>query len=286
MLAPCLLTLTLVGIYPLFYSIYISLTAYQPTNPLGYQGWVGLDNYVDAASDSALWHSLYLTLVFSLSSMGISLVLGMVLALLFNQRLPGLGVLRTFVLIPMLVTPLAVGITWRIIYNSDLGVINHLLQLVGITRQKWLGSMDQSMISIVLVDAWQWTPFMFLILFAALRSLPRSPMEAARIDGCGKWQTFRYVVLPLLKPVIVLVVLLRFIDAVRTYDQVFMMTRGGPNLTTDIISIYLQRINFRFFDIGYGAALSWFFMGMLLIIVILFVKYTGFLRQMAEKEAK
>ena len=186
----------------------------------------------------------------------------------------------------MLVTPIAVGITWRIMFNPDLGVINYLLGSIGIPAQGWLASMNQSLLSVIIVDVWQWTPFMFLILFAGVRSLPRSPFESAAIDGASRLQAFFLVTLPMLRPVIVLAVLLRAVDSVRTFDQIFMMTRGGPNLTTDLVSLYLQRVNFKFFDIGYGAALSWLFLILLMIAVIAFIRYTGFLRSAAEREAQ
>jgi len=286
MLAPTFLVLTAVGIYPLGYSLWISLNDFHPSNPSFPQGFIGLDNYVNVFLDEQARHALGLTVLFSASSVGASLILGLGMALLFNQRLPGLAIARTLILIPMLVTPIVVGITWRIMFNPDLGVINYLLGSIGIPGQGWLASMNQSMLSVIIVDVWQWTPFMFLILFAGVRSLPRSPFESAAIDGASRIQAFFLVTLPMLRPVIVLAVLLRAVDSVRTFDQIFMMTRGGPNMTTDLVSLYLQRVNFKFFDIGYGAALSWVFLILLMLAVIAFIRYSGFLRGAAEKEAR
>jgi len=278
LMGPCFAVLTFVGLFPLLYSVYISFQAYHPTNPSFDQGWVFLDNYIAAFSDKRWLNSLLLTTIFTIGSVVASLVVGMLLAILFNLDVPGSEVLRTLLLIPMLVTPLAVGITWRIMYYPDTGVINHLLELVGLPGQAWLSASSQSMISVIIVDVWQWTPFMFLILFAGLRSMPRSPAEAAAIDGATALQTFFFVRLPMMKRVILLAVLLRGVDAARTFDQIFMMTRGGPNLSTDLMSLYLQRVNFKFFDIGYGSALSWLFLIFLLTSVILFIRYTGFLQ--------
>ncbi|MEE9299908.1 MAG: sugar ABC transporter permease [Alphaproteobacteria bacterium] len=282
MLTPCFIVLFVVGIYPLGYSLWISLNAYHPTNPSFPQGFILFENYVTAFFDERARHALGVTALFTFSSVSLSLVLGMGIALLFNIRLPGVAIARALILIPMLVTPIAVGITWRIMYNPELGVINYLLRLVGLPGQGWLGSMNQALLSVIIVDVWQWTPFMFLILFAGVRSLPKSPFEAAAIDGAARWQTFLYVTLPMMRPVIVLAVLLRAVDSVRTFDQIFMMTRGGPNLVTDLASVYLQRVNFKFFDIGYGAALSWAFLILLLAAVIAFIRYTGFLRRATE----
>ena len=286
MLAPTFFVLIAVGIYPLGYSLWISLHDYHPSNPSFPQGFIWFDNYVKAFLDEQARHALGLTAIFTVSSVAASLVIGLGLALLFNHHLPGLAIARTLILIPMLVTPIAVGITWRIMFNPDLGVINYLLGSIGIPAQGWLASMNQSLLSVIIVDVWQWTPFMFLILFAGVRSLPRSPFESAAIDGASRLQAFFLVTLPMLRPVIVLAVLLRAVDSVRTFDQIFMMTRGGPNLTTDLVSLYLQRVNFKFFDIGYGAALSWLFLILLMIAVIAFIRYSGFLRNAAEREAQ
>lgn len=286
MLAPCFLVLFAVGVYPLLYSLWISLHDYHPTNPSFPQGFILFDNYVKALFDGHARHALGLTSLFTFASVSLSLTIGLSLALLLNVRLPGLAIARAVILIPMLVTPIVVGITWRIMFNPDLGVVNYLFELAGLPPQPWLGSENQALVSVIAVDVWQWTPFMFLILFAGLRSLPRSPFEAAAIDGATRLQIFLHVTLPMLRPVIVLAVLLRAVDAVRTFDQVFMMTRGGPNLSTDFVSLYLQRVNFKFFDVGYGAALSWFFLLLLLIAVIAFIRYTGFVRQMARGSAR
>ncbi len=286
MLAPTFIVLTAVGIYPLGYSLWISFNDYHPSNPSFPQGFIWFENYLTAFLDGQARHALGLTAIFTVSSVGASLVIGFALALLFNQRLPGLAIARTLILIPMLVTPIAVGITWRIMFNPDLGVINYLLGLIGIPSQGWLASMNQSLLSVIVVDVWQWTPFMFLILFAGVRSLPRSPFESAAIDGASRAKIFFLVTLPMMRPVILLAVLLRAVDSVRTFDQIFMMTRGGPNQTTDLVSLYLQRVNFKFFDIGYGAALSWLFLILLMAAVIAFIRYSGFLRSAAEKEAR
>jgi multiple sugar transport system permease protein len=138
----------------------------------------------------------------------------------------------------------------------------------------------------ILVDVWQWTPFMFIIIFAGLKSLPRSPFESAAIDGAGPVMTFVQITLPMLKPVIVIATLLRLLDAIRTYDTVYILTRGGPDFATDLISIYLQRVNFRFFDLGYGAAASWLILILVLVVVLIYVQLTGFLKSVSEKETR
>jgi multiple sugar transport system permease protein len=286
LLAPTLLIMTIVGIFPLLHSLYISFTSMRPTEIDKPQGWVGLDNYLHAFTDPQFGHSLLLTGVFTLLSVAIALVFAVLLAVLFNQRLPGFLAMRTIVLIPMLITPIAVGITWRIMMMPDLGVLNFLLSLLGIDAQPWANSRTSALAAMLMVDVWQWTPFMFIVIFAGLRALPRSPFEAAAIDGAGPLRTFFSVTLPMLKPVIVVAALLRIIDAMRTYDTVYIITRGGPDFSTDLVSVYLQRVNFKFFDLGYGAALSWLTLIAILAIVLIFVKLTGFMKTLADKEAR
>lgn len=227
-----------------------------------------------------------LTGLFMVVSVSLSLVLAIGLALIFNKDLPGFVLLRTVVLIPMLVTPIAVGIIWRIMMMPSQGLLNHLFTSVGLPALAWANSTETAFASILLVDIWEWTPFVFIIVFAGLRALPKSPFEAAAIDGAHPVTVFFNITLPMLKPVIVIAVLLRLIDAMRTYDTVFLLTRGGPNLSTDLTSIYLQRINFQFFNLGYGAALSWIFVLLLSIVVGLYVRWSGFLKMMSTPGAR
>ena len=286
LLAPTLIIMNLVGVYPLLHSLYVSFTGLRPTNPNRHQGWVGFDNYARALTDDQFWHSIAMTAVFTASSVAISLVLAIAIALLFNRRLPGFVLMRSMILIPMLITPIAVGLIWRIMMMPELGVLNYLLGLVGIETLLWASSRSTAMLSMILVDVWQWTPFMFVIIFAGLKSLPRSPFESAAIDGAGPIMVLWQVTLPMLKPVILIATLLRLLDAIRTFDTVHIIMRGGPDFATDLISVYLQRVNFRFFDLGYGAAASWLILIFVLIVVLIFVNLTGFMKTVNEKETR
>ena len=226
-----------------------------------------------------------LTGLFTVLSVGISLVLAILLALLFNKQLPGFLLLRTIVLIPMLVTPIAVGIIWRTMMNAGARPAEFPARtLLGIDPQPWIGSSSSAFASVLLVDVWEWTPFLFIIILAGLRGLPASPFEAAAIDGAGAFRVFFSITLPMLRPVIIIATLLRMIDAARTYDTVYLLTRGGPDFATDLGSIYLQRVNFQFFNLGYGSALSWLMLLAILVVVLLFVRWSGFLRIVSEKE--
>uniref|UniRef100_A0A2A3JY95 Sugar ABC transporter permease n=2 Tax=Alloyangia mangrovi TaxID=1779329 RepID=A0A2A3JY95_9RHOB len=283
LMAPTVIVMTVVGLYPLLHSLYLSLTNYNPTYGDAKE-FIGLANYVYAFEDGQFWHSILITLIFTAASVSISLVLAVLLSLLFNLRFPGFMILRTVILIPMLITPVAVGITWRIMMMPDLGVLNYLMGLIGIPPALWAGSSSTALLSVILVDVWQWTPFMFLIIYAGISSLPKTPFEAAAIDGASPWRMFVSLTLPMLKPVIVIATLLRIVDAFRTYDTIYTITRGGPDFATDVVSVYLQRVNFRFFDLGYGSALSWLTLIIVLVVVLLFVRLTGFMKLVADKE--
>lgn len=283
LMAPTVIVMTVVGLYPLLHSLYLSLTNYNPTYGDAKE-FIGLTNYVYAFEDGQFWHSILITLIFTAASVSISLVLAVLLSLLFNLRFPGFMILRTVILIPMLITPVAVGITWRIMMMPDLGVLNYLMGLIGIPPALWAGSSSTALLSVILVDVWQWTPFMFLIIYAGISSLPKTPFEAAAIDGASPWRMFFSLTLPMLKPVIVIATLLRIVDAFRTYDTIYTITRGGPDFATDVVSVYLQRVNFRFFDLGYGSALSWLTLIIVLVVVLLFVRLTGFMKLVADKE--
>ncbi|MGE3289928.1 MAG: carbohydrate ABC transporter permease [Geminicoccaceae bacterium] len=283
LLAPVVIYMTVVGFYPLVHSLYISLTDYNPVQ--GQDGaWVGFANYLTAFGDPQFWHSLALTGLFTFLSVSLSLILAILLALLFNKDLPGFLLLRTIVLVPMLVTPIAVGIIWRTMMNAEHGLLNYLLMLIHVAPQPWIGSTSSAFASVLLVDVWEWTPFLFIIILAGLRGLPASPFEAAAIDGAGPVRVFFSITLPMLRPVIIIAALLRMIDAARTYDIVHLLTRGGPDFATDLASIYLQRVNFQFFNLGYGSALSWLLLLAILLVVLLYVRLTGFIRLISEKE--
>lgn len=283
LLAPTVIVMTVVGLYPLLHSLYLSLTNYNPTYGDAKE-FIGLANYVYAFEDGLFWHSILITVIFTAASVSISLVLAVLLSLLFNLRFPGFMILRTVILIPMLITPVAVGITWRIMMMPDLGVLNYLMGLIGIPPALWAGSSSTALLSVILVDVWQWTPFMFLIIYAGISSLPKTPFEAAAVDGASPWRMFVSLTLPMLKPVIVIATLLRIVDAFRTYDTIYTITRGGPDFATDVVSVYLQRVNFRFFDLGYGSALSWLTLIIVLVVVLLFVRLTSFMKLVADKE--
>jgi multiple sugar transport system permease protein len=177
-------------------------------------------------------------------------------------------------LVPMMLPAVVVGVVWRLLLNPNYGPINSGLRSLGINSDllTWTASPKLAMLSVIVVDCWQWTPFMFLVLLAGLQAIPLEPYEAALIDGSNRWQTFRHITLPLLRPAILIALLLRTMDLLRVFDQIFILTEGGPGFATETLSLYIYRTAFRFFDFGYAAALSFVLLAITNVISMVYIR--------------
>lgn len=253
-LAPCVFLLLALTLYPLLYVVRLSLYRLTPAG----ESFVGLENFLRIARDGFFWRAVGQTLLFTFGSLMLEFLLGLSLALLLHSQIRGRSLWRALFLLPMILPPVVVGVIWRLIYNPNFGVLNGALALLGFdtSRLTWLADPSVALLAIIAVDVWEWTPFVFLILLAGLQAIPEEPYEAARIDGSSPWQTFRHITLPLLAPAILVALLLRTMDLVRLFDQVFILTQGGPGFATETVSLYIYKTAFRFFDFGYAAALS------------------------------
>ena len=191
-----------------------------------------------------------------------------------NNQLRGRSFFRAALLVPMMLPTVVAGVVWRLMLNPNFGAVNGTLKGLGLntTALTWTSSPRLAMLSVVAVDVWQWTPFMFLILLAGLQAIPQEPYEAALIDGSSAWQTFRHVTLPLLKPAILVALLLRTMDLLRVFDQVFILTEGGPGFATETISLYIYRTAFRFSDFGYAAAMSFVLLIITNIVSVFYIR--------------
>jgi multiple sugar transport system permease protein len=271
-LAPALVIIAAVGIYPLIYAIWSSLSILDPSS-LSFVGFAGLENYSSVLSNWRFWNTLKITILFVLICVPIELLIGLTVALAFDVDSPKLGNLRAAFIIPTMVAPVAVAILWRLMYQPQIGIINFLLGKLGIGEVLWLADPTIALLSVAIVDIWQWTPFMFLIILAGLRSLPTEILDAGRVDGAAYFQSLFFLKLPLLKNVILIATLIRFLDAIRTFDTVYVLTYGGPASSTDLYSMLTFREAFKFFHIESASALSIIFLILLAIIVpILFIK--------------
>src|SRR5215204_264268 len=269
-LAPALAVLLSLSIYPLIYSVTISL---QQETAAGIT-W-GLGNFARLASDNFFWTAMAHTFVYAVVALTCEFLLGLGLALLLNNQIRGRGFFRASLLVPMMLPTVVVGVVWRLMLNPNFGAVNGTLKQFGIDTESltWTASPKLAMLSVIAVDVWQWTPFVFLVLLAGLQAIPQEPYEAALIDGSSRWQTFRHVTLPLLKPSILIALLLRTMDLLRVFDQIFILTEGGPGFATETISLYIYRAAFRFFDFGYAAAMSFVLLALTNVISALYIKF-------------
>ena len=254
MLAPGLLALAGVTLFPGIYLLYMSVMGWTAFSPV--VRFTGGDNFRTLLHSPSFWEAAGTTLLFVTLSTGLSLLLGLALALALNEDLRGRGAMRTLLTLPLIVPPVVAGFGWKFLLSSDVGVIGaFLLPLAGI-RVAPMGDPRLAMASVVLADIWSKTSFMFLITLAGLQAIPPFLYEAARIDGAGFWAQLRLITLPLLKGVLIIAVILRVLDAINTFDVIFVMTQGGPGTATATFSILGWKIGFTYFDLGQAAALA------------------------------
>lgn len=252
MLGPGVMVVLCVLVYPFWDGLRASVQAYRYGTVIG---WAGLDNYVRLWSDDQFLNALWVSVKFVFLSVAIETVLGFSLALFCLREFKGIRLLRTVLIIPMVITPVVVAILFRLIYASDAGMLTALSMAIGGGQVQILGNPVKAFIGLVVLDVWEWTPLMFLILLAGLQSLPQEPFEAARVDGAGAWRSFCDLTLPMMRPVIAIAIVLRTIDAFGTFDQVFVLTRGGPGEATKLVSIYGYDTAFKFQQTGYASAM-------------------------------
>jgi multiple sugar transport system permease protein len=250
---PALVIVGAVIIFPWAFTLWMSVNEWHLG---GEQSFVGMANFVRLAGDTRFWQSMSHTVLYTVLSVVAPLFLGTIAALVFDSKLPMRGLLRGIFVMPMMATPVAVALVWTMMYHPQLGVLNYLLSLVGIGPQEWIFNQNTVIPSLVLVETWQWTPLVMLIVLGGLAAMPRDPFESAEIDGANGWQKFRYITLPMILPFMMVAVIIRSIDALKSFDIIFAMTQGGPGTASETINIYLYNVAFAYYDIGYGSAIA------------------------------
>ena len=276
---PCTLVILALIIYPLILSLYLSFNSYNLSVAETWQ-FNGIRNYKTLLSDGRFWNSVQNTLFLVIVGGGIELAFGLGIAFLLNRNLSGEETAKIIIIIPMLMAPVLVAQLWKIMFMPRFGIINYFLQLLGIVKNEieWLSTNRLlGLLSLMIVDIWQWTPFVAIISFAGLQSLPHSPIEAARVDGANNFQMFKYIYIPLLRPILVVIVLMRCIDIYKMFDTVYVLTEGGPGYATETLSFYIFNVGFKYFDIGYAAALSYF------TVIIISIAMTFFTNMLAKQ---
>ena len=268
---PAVLFVAVMMVFPLAYTLRLSFYEWSMSAIIPPK-WVGLANYtVLLVHDARFLWSIVRTFAFTIVAVGVETLLGITIALLFNQEFRGKNILKTLFLLPMIATPVAIGLVWLLIYEPTIGFANKFLSLLHIPPQLWLGSTQQVLGSLVIVDVWQWTPMIALVVLAGLSSLPTEPYEAAQVDGASRWQVLINITLPLLQPTILVAILLRSIDALKTFDIIYAMTSGGPGFSSETINIYAFVQGFSYFRLGMVSSLLMIFFVIVLGISMLLV---------------
>lgn len=273
-IAPAIFLLLLVGLFPLIYSLVVS---FQSITMLEVDtSFAGFVNYAQLFKDARLWESLLHTLLITVIALPVELVVGMLMAQLFLERLPGRQVFVSLLVLPTIISPIVAGATWRLLFDNRYGPINQVIGWFAGEPKALLWTITPDLVypAILLCEIWQWTPFMFLILLAALSNVDKSLTEAAEIDGAGYWRTFFKIVLPSIWPVMSIAILIRGLDLVRIFDIIWALTAGGPGTMTETISIYAYVQGFQQFETSYTAAIAF------LVIVLLTVVVTWAIRRM------
>ncbi len=271
-IAPAAIIMAIALLYPLGYMVWGSFRDWDPSQTIGEAEYVGFKNYITLLGDPNFLESLGVTLRFAFIVVTVEIVLGVGLALLLDRNIRGMSILRTLFILPMMIAPVVVGLMWRYMYHPTVGTFNKTLESVGLPSVDWLG--QHALLSVIIADIWQWTPFIFILALAALQSLPRSALEAARIDGATAWQQIWHIKLPLMAPVLIVTALLRLIDAFKVLEVILVLTEGGPGLSTEILALRISRTATEFRELGVAAAMSNYLLMLLLALTVMMFAFT------------
>jgi multiple sugar transport system permease protein len=271
-LAPALIVLLAINVVPLFYTLTTSFEEYYLPR-VADRHFNGLANYAELLADDRFWGALGRTILFVAVALAIEVALGFAVALMLIRQKRLVGLLRGLILLPIIITPIAVTFVWRLMFSPTLGLLNYFLSLVGLGPLEWIYNPSQAMPALILVEVWQHAPEMMLIIFTGLLTLPKEVTEAAVVDGARASQIFFAIKLPLLKPILMVGVLFRTIDLFKTFDLFYILTRGGPGVSTETLAVYTYTVGFGFLRLGYGSALALVLFLIILAASILIVRW-------------
>lgn len=251
---PAIVFIGLLMVFPILYTLYLSFTNWNLTSGME-PSFVGLNSYLRVFSEPRFLHALGRTFTFTVFAVAIEVVLGVAIALILNRAFVGKSIAKLLLLLPLVATPVAVGIVFNLFYDPTIGLLNFALDALGLPQGRWISSENTVIASLVMVDVWQWTPMITLIVLAGLAGLSEEPVEAARVDGASEWQILRYVTIPMVMPVILTAMILRLIDALKTFDIIFAMTGGGPGYASETLNIMGFKYSFEYFRIGQSSVI-------------------------------
>jgi multiple sugar transport system permease protein len=263
---PALIVVLAIIVFPWVFTVWMSLHEWKVGSPTTF---VGLANYFRLPNDPRFVDSIWHTLIYSGLSVLLPLVFGTLAAVVFHAKFPARGFLRGIFIMPMMATPVAIALVWTMMFHPQLGVLNYLLSLVGLPPQLWVFHPATVIPSLVLVETWQWTPLVMLIVLGGLAAIPAEPYESAQIDGANLWQVFRFITLPLITPFLFIAAMIRMIDAVKSFDIIFAITQGGPGSASETINLYLYSVAFIYYDIGYASAIAVVFFALIVALAAL-----------------
>lgn len=256
MITPSMLFLFIMGAFPLIMLVVMSSFRIDLTYPAGNR-WFGFGNYLQMVHDSRFWHAVWVTAIYTISTVFLQVVTGLALAMAFFRNFRGQGFLRVSVLLPMILAPVVVGLAFRtMIMTPQYGILDYISMVLGFGSKPWLVDPSWALFSVIIIHTWQWTPFAFLVFLASLHALPSDPLEAGLMDARNAWQRFWHVILPMIRPAVVIVIIFRTMIALRAFAAIFSATGGGPGTATEILNLYTYRESFNSLNLGYGAALG------------------------------
>jgi multiple sugar transport system permease protein len=271
-LLPVVAVLMIAAFIPLGYGLVLSFFRYKLTIATSRPAFIGLQNYFNMFRDEIFIKSLTNNVVFALLSVSIELGIGVMVAMMLSDDNRMSRLMTTFLMVPMIIAPVAAGTLWRMMLDRTYGVVNYLLSFVGIPPVSWIGDYRIALYTVVFVDCWQFIPFVALLVLSSIKSIPQSFLDSARVDGASPWKVFTKVVLPITSPVIIIVAMIRFIDAFKIFDVVFVMTQGGPGNATEMLPTYIYRQGIKFLDVGYSSATAILFIIAMSLIAWVFLR--------------
>ena len=266
---PAATVVLLVILFPWIFTIFMSLHDWKVS---GATPFVGLANYTKMLTDERFQWAIIRTIVFTAGTVIAPMVLGVWAAVIFASQFKLRGLARTLFVLPMMATPVAIALVWTMMFHPQLGVLNYLLISVGLPPSSWVYDSSTVIPTLIMVETWQWTPLVMLIVLGGIASLPQEPYEAAILDGASAWQMFRHITLPLVWPFIMVAAVIRLIDALKTFDTIYVITLGGPGTSSETINIMLYQTAFAYYDLGYGSAIVVVFFLLILLISLLLLR--------------
>ena len=278
LMAPTMIVLFAITLYPLFYNIYLAFHSVFLSDPDAPRDFIWFENFVSIFTNEMVLSSLLRSLIYTAVVVTVEFFLALAVAVFLNREFFGKRFLIPFLILPLMVTPVVSGLIWKYMFNGEFGVIGWILMSTGFETYSLLSDPFGAFVGVIIQDIWHWTPFLILLFYTGLISLPREPFEAASIDGATSWQVFKDITVPMLRKIFLIGILLRTMDAFKIFDEIYMMTQGGPGNATEMINYYVFRNTFRYFNMGEGAALA------LVVLIIIIIISNIFIKVMKTKE--